>query len=63
MTRPVSVTQADLARTLKALADAGLMVAEVVIEDEKVRVLIGSPLATLVKLPNPEGPKQWHRKG
>lgn len=58
MGRPLSVTRADIDRALKAASDAGLPIAELLIEPRKVRVIFGTVAAAQQKV-NAGGPKEW----
>lgn len=55
MTRAATVTQSDLARALRAAADAGLPVAEIVMTPRQVRLVLAKPPES----PKGPMPKEW----
>ena len=58
MGRPLGVTRTDIDRALKAAADAGYKVSELLIEPRKVRVILGTVAAGPEKV-NAGAPKDW----
>ena len=60
MTTRATVTQASIARAIRAALDNGLTVAEVLIEPDCARVLIGKKPVAEIPTPS-EGPqpRQW----
>lgn len=55
MTARATVTKADMARTLKAVKDAGLTVREIIMSDGEARFV----LAEASKVPHAGQPKEW----
>lgn len=58
MTKPTSVTMSEIARSLRAVADAGLSVREVVLEEKRVRI-VTVPVADSDEKEQGPKPKQW----